>query len=148
MKKIDMSQLKYKIAYALTTFMTGRYGSDDLYKDSFILYLILLVLNIFIGSPILSGIISGLMTLIVISVLFRYFSKNVTARQKENAKYLILKNKAKNKFGVFKKRFSDKTHVYRKCPSCKATLRFPRKKGTHSAVCPKCHKDFKVKIIF
>ena len=129
-------------------FMQGRYGPDDLYKGCLILYLILLVLNIFIRSATASHIISCLLTLLVIWVFFRFFSKNISARQRENAKYLILKNKVKNSFGIFKKRFSDKNHVYRKCPSCKATLRFPRKKGTHDAVCPKCKNKIKVKVIF
>jgi len=137
-----------KLKYMFANFMQGRYGPDDLYKGSLILYLILLILNIFIVSPIISHIISGLLTLVVIFVFFRFFSKNIPARQKENAKYLILKNKVKAKLGIFKKHLTDKEHVYRKCHSCKATLRFPRKKGTHDAVCPKCKNKIKVKVIF
>ena len=124
-----------KLKYMLATFMQGRYGPDDLYKGSLILYVILLVLNIFISSPIISRIISALLTLLVICVFFRFFSKNISARQRENAKYLILKNKAKNKLDIIKKRFSDKSHVYRKCPFCNATLRFPRKKGNPDGGC-------------
>lgn len=137
-----------KLKYMLANFMQGRYGPDDLYKGSLILYLILLVLNIFIDSPILSRIISALLSFLIIWVFFRFFSKNISARQRENSKYLILKSKVKAKLEIFKKRFSDKEHVYRKCPFCKATLRFPRKKGTHSAVCPKCKSNIKVKVLF
>ena len=133
-----MDKLKFKLAM----FMQGRYGQDDLYKGCLILYLILLVLNIFLHSRI----ISSLLVLLVVWTFFRFFSKNISARQRENAKYLILKSKVKSKYDFLKKRFSDKEHVYRTCPECHATLRFPRKKGVHDAVCPKCHKALKVKV--
>ncbi len=135
-----MDKLKYK----LMTLMQGRYGQDDLYKGCLILYIILLVLNVFLSSKI----ISALLLLLLIVVFFRFFSKNISARQKENAKYLIIKNEVKNKFSLFKRRIADKEHVYRKCPRCRAVIRFPRKKGRHDAVCPKCHEKFKVKVIF
>lgn len=133
-----MNKLKYK----LSVFMQGRYGADDLYRGCLILYLILLVINAFFHLKV----ISLLLTLLVIWVFYRFFSKNIAARQKENAKYLILRSKAKAKYSVFKNRISDKEHVYRKCPECKATLRFPKKKGCHDAICPKCRKPLKVKI--
>lgn len=133
-----MSKLRYK----LTQFMQGRYGPDELYKACIILYLILLVLGFFIGSWILS--FFTLFTLVFI--FFRFFSKNIIARRRENAFYLSAKHKIKSFFSITKKRFTDKSHVYRKCPECKATLRFPKKKGEHDAVCPKCQKALKVKI--
>ena len=133
-----MSKLRNMIAQ----FMQGRYGQDELYRAMLVFYLILLVLDVFIKSIVLSIIIS----LCVIIIFFRFFSKNISARQKENAKYLTIKHKIKNGFSIFKKRLTDKDHVYRKCPECKATLRFPKKKGEHDAVCPKCHKPLKVKI--
>ncbi len=133
-----MSRLRYKLAQ----FMQGRYGQDDLYKACIVIYLILLVLEIFIHSLILS--FFTLFTLVFI--FFRFFSKNIIARRRENNFYLSLKHKIKNFFSVQKKRLTDKEHVYRKCPACKATLRFPKKKGEHDAVCPKCKKPMKVKI--
>ena len=135
-----MEKLKYK----LMTFMQGRYGPDDLYKGSLVLYLILLVANVFFSSKI----ISILLSLLLVITLFRFFSKNISARQRENAKYLIMKRKFLDKFSLFKKRFSDKDHVYKKCPHCHAQLRFPRKKGRHNAFCPKCQKQFHVNVRF
>ena len=135
-----MNKLKYKFAL----FMQGRYGIDDFYKFLLAIYTVLLILNCFIRS---ARIYLALL-LLLFYIFFRVFSKNIASRQKENAKYLILKRKV----GIFlqgtKKRFSDKDHVYRRCPHCKATLRFPRKKGAHDAVCPKCRKKLKVKIYF
>ena len=133
-----------KLRYKLSIFMQGRYGPDDLYKGCLILYLVLIIVNIFLASKL----ISALLYLLIIFVFFRFFSKNITKRQKENATYLIWKNKAKNSFDIFKKRFSDKEHVFRKCPHCKATLRLPRKKGAHTVSCPKCKTTFNVRILF
>lgn len=135
-----MDKLKYKFAL----FMQGRYGTDDLHKFLIILYTALLILNCFVHSAKLYL----ALTLLLIYTFFRMFSKNISARQKENAKYLIIKRRFNSFSGNLKKRFSDKTHVYRKCNHCKATLRFPRKKGTHNAVCPRCKKEIKVKILF
>ena len=133
-----MSKLRYKLA----RFMQGRYGPDELYKACIVIYLILLVLGVFFQSLILS--FFTLFT--VVFIFFRFFSKNIIARRRENNIYLSARNKIKHFFSVLKKRFTDKEHVYRTCPECKATLRFPKKKGEHDAVCPKCHKALKVKI--
>ena len=133
-----MSRLRYK----LERFMQGRYGADELYKACIVIYLILLVLGIFIYSLILS-----FFTLFTLAfIFFRFFSKNIVARRRENEIYLSAKRGIRNYFTVLKKRFTDKEHVYRKCPKCKSTLRFPKKKGEHDAVCPKCNNNLKVKI--
>ena len=65
----------------------------------------------------------------------------------ENAKYLGARNKFLSFFKRKKAQFRDrKTHVYKKCPHCKATLRLPKKKGRHTVSCPKCRKRFETKI--
>ena len=133
-----MNKLKYKFMM----FMQGRYGIDQFYNFLLILYLVLLVINAFVHS--LS--INLAMLILLCYTFFRVFSKNIAARQKENAKYLIVKSKVKNRFNSIKKQINDKDHVYRKCPHCKAMLRFPKKKGKHNAICPKCKKELKVRI--
>lgn len=40
----------------------------------------------------------------------------------------------------------DKDHVYRICPSCKANIHLPKKKGAHTVRCPRCNVLFEVKI--
>ncbi len=124
--------------------MMGRYGIDEFYYLLLALYTVLLIVNCFVHS---AG-ISIALWLILIYALYRIMSKNISARQKENAKFLLLKNKALKEFRQIKDRIKDKSHIYKKCPHCKATLRFPRKKGKHSAVCPKCHKELKVNVYF
>lgn len=41
---------------------------------------------------------------------------------------------------------TDKDHCFRICPECKANIRLPKKKGSHTVVCPRCKCRFEVKI--
>lgn len=126
----------------LRTFMIGRYGIDDLYKLLFIIYTILIIINIFIRSIILN-IIS---LLLVVIIFYRYFSKNIKQRRKENDIYLKYKNKLLNKINFIKRKHKDRnTHMYKKCPKCKQKIRLPLKKGKHTVKCPKCSHKFEVK---
>ena len=133
-----------KLRHKLQRFMIGRYGIDELYRFLFIVYTVLLIINCFLRS----SAISVILWILLIYTIFRIVSKDISARQRENARYLVLKNKAYKFFRNAKERAKDKNHVYRKCPHCKATLRFPRKKGNHNAICPKCHLELKVNIPF
>lgn len=135
-----MNKLKYKFI----TFMQGRYGIDELYNVLLIVYAVVLIINCFTRSTL----ISLLLLVILAYTFFRVFSKNIAARQKENAKFLLIKRNISDKISKIKKRFSDKEHVYRKCPYCKAQLRFPKRKGVHQAFCPRCKKELKIRIYF
>ena len=141
-----------KIKTAFYRFMYGRYGTDTLsrvllwcYSGVLILYLILSVVFSFtmagnvLATNILNicyFILSGTLVYLLIS---RMFSRNIAKRRAENEKFC----------GFFKLRrnmYRDrKTHVYRKCPKCKAVLRLPRAKGKHTVVCPRCRERFEVR---
>ncbi len=124
-------------------FMQGRYGTDQFYNFLFVLYLIILVINLFVNSLLFSIIQLGLL----IYMFFRVFSKNIYKRQRENLKYLELSKKPKAFFALTKNKFRDRnTHVYKTCPACKSTLRLPKVKGKHTAVCPRCARRFDVNI--
>ncbi len=130
-----------KFRERLARFMYGRNGIDPLGRALLWLYLILAIVALFFEP----------MHLFVFAVMvwmfFRIFSKNIVKRQKENAIYLRLAAKPKNWIRVQRNRFRDrKTHCYKKCPYCKVTLRLPKKRGKHTVCCPKCRKDFEVKI--
>ncbi|MBQ6042736.1 MAG: hypothetical protein IJL41_01185 [Clostridia bacterium] len=79
--------------------------------------------------------------------VYRMFSRRIQTRLRENKAFLSVWEKIKLFFVRIKKRFKDrKTHVYMKCPTCKAQLRLQRIKGEHGVKCPKCGAEFRVKI--
>ncbi len=127
----------------LARFMAGRYGMDQLYHFLLVLCFILIVINIFVGSLIIS-----LVEFIIISYsIFRVMSRNIYKRQQENARFLKLTDKPKKFFNLQKCKHRDrKTHIYKKCPSCHNNLRLPKEKGKHTVVCPCCKNRFDVKI--
>lgn len=126
----------------LRRFMIGRYGIDDLYNFLFRLYLILFLIDIFINSKILTII----ELIIVIIMFYRFLSKNIYTRQKENKEYLKLKKKVLKPFNTIKRNYKDRDYyVYKKCKYCKTTLKLPlpKKRGIQYVKCPKCKKRIK-----
>lgn len=129
----------------LVRFMRGRYGTDQLYMGMLVLALALMLVNLFAGWSVLTLITWVLLAL----MLFRSFSRNVGRRSLENLKFLKLWQPVRNKAGLTIRRLKEfRTHRFRTCPSCRAVLRLPRKRGKHTVVCPKCRNSFKVRILF
>lgn len=134
----------------LASFMYGRYGADTLYWFSFGVILFLWILRVIfsaLGFWFVSYVLSTLSTVVLVLAVFRFMSKNVYKRSAENRKFLQIFGKIKGKFTLMRDKYRDrKTHVFKKCPSCKATLRLPKKPGEHTVRCPKCSNRFDVKI--
>ncbi|MBQ8164856.1 MAG: hypothetical protein IJZ94_03485 [Clostridia bacterium] len=131
----------------MSRLMYGRYGVDRLYTGLFILFLIIAVIDIFITNQLVSMMLSLLNFLIMAFMFYRVFSKKIYKRKREETVYLNILSKVKRPFTILKRRVKErKTHIYKKCPSCKTQLRFPRKKGTIMVTCPKCKNSFKVLI--
>ena len=127
----------------VAAFMAGRYGFDRLYYFLLTICLLLIVINLFVGSYIIGLIENGLF----IYAIYRVLSRNMYKRQQENEKFIKLSEKPRKHFNLVKCRVRDrKTHVYRKCPSCKNNLRLPKQKGAHTVVCPCCKHRFDVTI--
>ncbi len=127
----------------VAAFMAGRYGTDRLYYFLLAICFILIVINLFISSLAVSIIECALFAY----TIFRVMSKNIYKRQQENEKFVKLIEKPKKFFNLQKCKVRDrKTHVYKKCPSCKNNLRLPKKKGKHTVVCPCCKYRFDVRI--
>ena len=123
--------------------MYGRYGYDTLGKTLLWTYvgmvLVYSLLSFFVDEPFFDLCYYLLSFSLVIYIFFRIMSRNVAKRRAENQKFC-------NFFKLRKNKFKDrKTHVYRKCPSCKAVLRLPKSKGKHSVCCPKCKNKFIVR---
>ena len=133
-----------KLQYKFAIFMQGRYGPDALYRAMLVAYVVLLVLQLITRWwPI------GLLEwLLLCWMLFRVFSMNIAARQKENAAWLRVFEKVRSWWRLTRNRWRDRrTHVYRRCPHCQAVVRLPRsKKGDRVCNCPRCRTDFPVKI--
>lgn len=128
--------------YKLMQFFRGRYGIDQLFWGLFVLAAAIAFINLFLRSRILQFLVYA----IELVALFRALSKDHYKRRNENQKYMAFLNKFKGKAENMKQRNSDKSHIYRKCPACKATLRLPRKKGKHTVNCPKCTHTFKTRV--
>lgn len=134
----------WKIRQALARFMYGRYGVDKLYNFLFIVWAVLAVANVFIGSYI----IYLCYTAILIFSLYRCLSKNIYRRQRENAAYLRMAAAVKGFFSILFSRIRDiGTKRYRRCKYCRSMLRLPIKRGKHTVHCPKCQNNFSVNII-
>lgn len=128
----------------LREFMYGRYGTDQLNFALVILATLIIIINWFAGSRVLSLIY----ILILAYELYRIFSKNIYARRRENDIFLKFWNPVKKWFSTRRTRHKERKYYrYRTCPRCKATLRLPAKKGKHTAKCPRCNTEFEVRII-
>ncbi|MBO7549531.1 MAG: hypothetical protein J6T77_06135 [Clostridia bacterium] len=127
----------------LRQFMYGRYGSDQLNTALIIAAVALSFVNIFARSLV----IYIIQLVIMAFAVYRMFSRRIQTRLRENKAFLSVWEKIKLFFVRIKNSFKDrKTHVYMKCPTCKAQLRLQRIKGEHGVKCPKCGAEFRVKI--
>ena len=136
-------------------FMYGRNGVDEFYRFLFWIIIILTLVNIYFKH----WVVSVTELLLLSYMIFRVLSRNIYRRQKENKIYLDCVGKIKgiyrriskaisSKIDLAKSKWRDRaTHVYKKCPRCKNTLRLPKNKGKHIAACPCCNNRFDVNIL-
>ena len=126
-----------KFINKIQRFMIGRYGPDDLYSFLFKIYFILLIANLFLRSSAINIIEYTL----VFIILYRFLSKNIYKRRKENNKFLDLKYKFLKPFKDFKKNLSG-DYLYKRCSKCDTVLKLPLpySRGIKHSKCPKCGK--------
>ncbi|HBR32594.1 MAG: hypothetical protein PHD46_02375 [Eubacteriales bacterium] len=124
-------------------FMRGRCGADSFNIFLLSTNIILSVFNMFINNVLIS-----FFELVIISyMLYRFFSRNIYQRSKENNAFLKVRGKIIGFFRYHYYRYKErKINVYKKCPYCKAKLRLPRSRGKHTVKCPRCRRDFDMKI--
>ena len=126
-----------KMGNALSRFMYGRNGVDQLGWASLVLVLLLDTVELIVRSKSETArmILSTVSFLVMVWILFRMFSRNLPKRRKENAWFLTkIVNPVKNR----KARSQDKDHKYFTCPQCRTICRVPRGKGKIIITCPKC----------
>lgn len=176
---------------SFSRFMYGRNGIDRMFSGLCIVYFALWLCETLIG--ILTDwytayfVIRLLMLGLFGYMIFRFLSRNVDARRRENERYCNFVDRIfrKNRYscggygqgggfggygsnggygnygqgsGNFggKKVYSTpekptrdrKNYKYVKCKSCGATLRLKRRKGTHTATCPRCKENVRVRSFF
>lgn len=109
-------------------YMRGRNGMDTLNKVLFVVVLILDLLSIITRLRILYS----LFIVTAVFFFYRFMSRNLHARQRENARFL--------KFIRFNKMKYDTRDEYRyfKCKGCKRKIRVPKGKGRIEVTCPVC----------
>lgn len=125
----------------LYEFSYGRYGTDQLSIFLIIFYFLLRTLSLTLHATILIY----LAVPAVVFAYYRIFSRNISARQQENQKYLQYTAPYWDKFNFFIHNLRDKEHRYFRCPKCRQRLRVPRNKGTVKINCSKCNCSFQEK---
>ena len=119
-------------------FMQGRYVIDQLNSFLMIVCVICFIVNMFIGSIVLTFIAYGTW----LFVIFRMFSKNIYARNRENDKYLNFFSPLSRWLKLKLMSKQDPSNKYFSCPKCKQMVRVPKGHGTVVVTCPNCQNKF------
>lgn len=134
----------WKIRQAIASFMYGRYGIDRLYWVLLGIWFVLSVGNMFVGSFIIALLEMAVMVL----AIWRTMSRNIYQRRRENEQLTKCINSVNGAFSLTGQRIRDIGRKrYRKCKTCKAVLRLPINRGSHTVRCPRCAREFKVRIL-
>ena len=128
--------------YRIMQFMSGRYGLDDMTYGLLAVGVVLSVINIFFRFTIFQLLVYAVM----FYALFRILSRNIEARRRENMWFKEKMGMIKQKRDFYNRKKADKLHIYKKCQQCKAVLRLPHRIGVHKTVCPRCSKEFTVRV--
>lgn len=129
------------IRNALSRFMTGRYGTDQLNTALMIAYLALYLISILTSWSVLYWVA----LVLVFVTLFRCLSRQVDRRREENARFLQLVRPLRRRAKNLITRVRDRDHRYFKCPNCKQQMRVPRGKGRITVHCRSCGATFEEK---
>jgi uncharacterized paraquat-inducible protein A len=119
-------------------FMYGRYGNDLLNFALMIVGCVITAVLSFVDVPYIHYL--GLIP--YLAVIYRTLSKNIPARQRENAKFIELIQPWKRFIIKKVRQLQDKSHRYYACPQCHNTLRVPKGRGKIKISCPHCGKEF------
>ena len=135
----------YKFRCAVARFMYGRNGMDQMNQALLRGYLVILVAQVIFSLLRLwipARICESLLWVLMVFILFRMFSKNLTKRRAENQKFMGWIWKARNNAAGAKARRADKEHKYFTC-RCGAICRLGR--GRSSSPVPNAERRSKRK---
>lgn len=133
-----------KFRDALYRFMYGRNGVDALNWALFAVELVLSLLSSFVRVQAVAATLYFLSVVLMFIVLIRIFSRNLTQRRAENARFLSWWAPKLNAMRGAKARRADKAHKYVRC-SCGAYCRVPKGVGKVELTCPKCGRKKVIK---
>ena len=119
--------------------LQGRNGSDELGICVSLVALILVIVNIFLNS----FIISVIALVLIVYTFWRSASRNLEARENENGVFCEFLGPVRPWVRNPVEAFSE-ARAYRhfKCPECGQRVRVPRGKGKVRVRCPKCSTKF------
>lgn len=124
--------------------MYGRYGNDQLGMFCFGMYMFIWLVSLGFRRTWFGRILSVADWGFVIVYFFRFFSRNIYKRQRENQIFLSVANRVKNYFKFVRMRYQERDGVKKlyRCPKCHQMIRVPRGRGKIEITCPKCHFAF------
>lgn len=126
----------------LMTFMTGRYGSDQLNRFLIGVGAVFLLVGLFFKGA-LKSVLNILVLVCIGAAYFRMLSKDRFRRSNENSRYLRARYSLFAKLKMVKERWVQRRdYKFFTCPSCKAVLRVPKGRGKINIVCRKCGHSF------
>ena len=124
-------QFLQQLGYRFRSFMTGRYGTDQLNTAILCTGLVACLISAFINVASVNLLLTAVSYALMFWALFRSFSRNTYKRYQENRKFL-----------QFFDRLKDREHRYFDCPKCRQVVRVPRGKDKIAITCPKCKEKF------
>ena len=136
---MPMRNFLYRVSSAMARFMYGRNGNDQLNLALLTAYVLVLLIQTFLGRIMIArAILEAVSLALAFLILFRAFSKNLSKRRAENAKFLNWWHPVKKRIAAARGRSQDREHKYFTCKSCKTICRVPAGKGKIEITCPKC----------
>lgn len=129
----------YRIKAALSSFMSGRNGVDNLGYSALWTGLVVSLAGTVLGV----GIFSTLGMALYIYSLWRMLSRNCYKRAAENNAYVQWRYGFTTKAKQFIMRLKNsKEFKYVRCSQCRTLIRLKRGVGERSVRCPKCRNEF------
>ena len=141
-KEVRVKGFLERLQWKLAGMMQGRRGADTLSNFLVVVGIVMLLASIIPGLDLLSWV-----AFVVLAYsLFRSYSKNIAARDRENAAFERVVEKPRKQLSLMRTKWTNrKTTRYFRCRGCGQVLSVPRGKGTLRVVCPKCKTETKQK---
>ena len=121
-------------------FMRGRNGMDRMNRGLVLVYLLLMVFNMFFSEEefrTVNLVVNTISVVLVVVILARTFSKNLEKRRRESDKWSEFWWRFRT--GNVDKKFDNgNAFKYITCERCGTTSRVPAGKGKIIVICPKC----------